>query len=120
MRHFAEIHSTNHRFGNVQKKYGEPVASDSTDVALHEVAMNYGLRQFLDSCERGNAPDRTSEMFDQIIGEIDRNAAFPPCRVCGVAMDLFLVTPENDTTAEERIFKCPTCGMIESRLVEIK
>jgi hypothetical protein len=64
--------------------------------------------------------DKTSDMFDHIIGEMDRNVAFPPCRVCGVAMGLFLATPSADTSKEERIFKCPKCGMIETNIIEIK
>ena len=101
MPHFAEILSTNDRLVEILKIYGEPVASDSADAALQKVAMDHGLFQFLDRCEHGSA-------------------AFPPCRVCGVAMDLFLATPEIDTRAEERMFKCRTCGMFESKLVEIK
>jgi hypothetical protein len=120
MPHFAEILSTNDRLVEILKIYGEPVASDSADAALQKVAMDHGLFQFLDRCEHGSASDRTYDMFDHLLGELDRNAAFPPCRVCGVAMDLFLATPEIDTRAEERMFKCRTCGMFESKLVEIK
>jgi hypothetical protein len=105
------------KMGTIQQLCGEPIARDESDAALHKAAMDRGLRQFLDRCEYGGAADNTSDMFDRVIGEINRNGAFPRCRVCGVAMGLFLAAP-SDANAEERIFKCPKCGMIETKLVE--
>jgi hypothetical protein len=119
MPYLAEPHSKLDLPGTIRGTCGETITSDASDAALHKVAMDRGLRQFLDRCEHGDTANKTAEMFDHIIGEIDRNVAFPPCRVCGVAMGLFLATP-GDRNSEERIFKCPTCGMIETKVVEIK
>jgi hypothetical protein len=117
MADLAEPHSKLDLPSTIRGTGSEPITWDASDAALHKVAMDRGLRQFLDRCEHGDAADKTAEMLDHIIGEIDRNVAFPPCRVCGVAMGLFLATP-SDGNSQERIFKCPTCGMIETKLVE--
>jgi hypothetical protein len=116
MTYLSEPHS---KMGTIQKICGEPIPRDVSDAALHKMAMDRGLRQFLDRCEYGGAADETSDMFDRVIAEINRNGAFPPCRVCGVAMGLFLATP-IEANSEERIFKCPKCGMIETKLVETR
>jgi Zn finger protein HypA/HybF involved in hydrogenase expression len=61
-----------------------------------------------------------SDMPDKLIDEVARHAAFPPCRSCGSAMEIVLVTPRDVKTHEERMFKCPKCGGMESKIVEIK
>jgi hypothetical protein len=61
-----------------------------------------------------------ADMTDKLVGEVARHAAFPPCRGCGSAMLLILVRPRDDKTHEERTFKCPKCGLVESKIVEIK
>ncbi len=68
--------------------------------------------------ERG--ADNLPDMFDKIIGEMGRNAVFPPCQGCGLAMELAQITPTNDPAHEERMFRCPKCGVMEAKIVEIK
>jgi hypothetical protein len=61
-----------------------------------------------------------SDMFDKLIGEMGRNAAFPPCQSCGLAMVIVQIMPADDPAYEDRIFKCPKCGVLESKKIEIK
>jgi hypothetical protein len=63
-----------------------------------------------------NLPD----MFDKIIGEMGRNAVYPPCQGCGLAMEVAQITPTDNPTYEERMFRCPKCGVTEAKIVEIK
>jgi hypothetical protein len=65
----------------------------------------------------GDSEDKVSQAFDQFIGEMSRNLAFPPCLSCGSAMALVQVMPPDDIGHEERIFKCPHCGTMESKIL---
>jgi hypothetical protein len=72
--------------------------------------------------ERSKEPARQvgpdlSEVFDQIIGEMGRNVAFPPCPACGKAMGLVQVMPLADIGYEERLFKCAECGTMEAKIL---
>jgi hypothetical protein len=64
--------------------------------------------------------ENLSDMFDKIIGEIGRNVVFPPCQGCGLAMEIAQITPGNKPGYEERMFRCPKCGVMEAKIVEIK
>ena len=64
--------------------------------------------------------DNLSYMFDKLIGEMGRNAAFPPCPGCGLAMVIAQITPSKNPAYEERMFRCPRCGVMEAKTVEIK
>jgi hypothetical protein len=68
----------------------------------------------------GVGSENLAEMSDKLIGEIGRNAAFPPCQSCGLAMVIVQITPRDDRAYEERMFKCPKCGVMEAKTVEIK
>ncbi len=67
-----------------------------------------------------NGGEDLSDMCDKLLGEMDRNAAFPPCQSCGLAMVIVQITPNDDPAYEERMFKCPKCGVMEAKTVEIK
>ena len=54
--------------------------------------------------------------IDQIIGEMGRGGAFPPCPSCGKAMGLVQVMPSKDLSYEERVFKCTGCAMMEAKI----
>jgi hypothetical protein len=69
---------------------------------------------------RETGAESLSDMADKIIGEMDRNAVFPPCQACGLAMEIAQITPTSNTTHEERMFRCPKCGLMEAKIVEIK
>ncbi len=58
-------------------RQSELITSEESDAALHKVAMDRGLRQFLDNREHGDPSDKTSDMFDHIIGEIKSERRFP-------------------------------------------
>jgi hypothetical protein len=60
-----------------------------------------------------------SDMFDKHTGEMGRNAAFPPCESCGLAMVIAQITPGDSPTYEEQMFKCPKCAVMEAKTVEI-
>jgi hypothetical protein len=60
------------------------------------------------------------EMFDKITGEMGRNVVFPPCKGCGLAMEVAQITPSNNPAYEERMFRCPKCEVMEAKTVEIK
>jgi hypothetical protein len=64
--------------------------------------------------------ENLSDMFDELIGQIGRSAAFPPCKGCGLAMEIAQITPTVDTNCEERMFRCSRCGVMEAKTVEIK
>jgi len=69
---------------------------------------------------RESGADNLPDMFDKIIGEIGRNAVFPPCQGCGRAMEVSQITPTNNPTYEERMFRCPKCGVMEAKIVKIR
>jgi hypothetical protein len=64
--------------------------------------------------------ENLSDMFDKLIGQMGRNAAFPPCKGCGLAMEIAQITPTDDTNYEERMFRCSRCGVLEAKTVEIR
>jgi predicted RNA-binding Zn-ribbon protein involved in translation (DUF1610 family) len=73
-----------------------------------------------DNSNRTTPTQNLSEMTDRLLGEIARDAAFPPCKSCGLAMEIVQIVPADKSTHEERMFKCPKCGVMEAKTVEIK
>ena len=70
--------------------------------------------------DQQSGAENLPEMFDKIIGEMDRNVVFPPCQGCGLAMEVAQITPTDNPDYEERMFRCPKCGVMEAKVVEIK
>jgi predicted RNA-binding Zn-ribbon protein involved in translation (DUF1610 family) len=87
----------------------------------HAMTTAAEFREFASERRRwateADGDDQLSEAFDQLMGEISRNLAFPPCPSCGKAMVLAQVMPPDDIGHEERVFKCPNCGTMESKIL---
>jgi hypothetical protein len=46
--------------------------------------------------------ENLSDMWDKFIGEMGRNAAFPPCQGCGLAMMIGQITPTKIQPTDDR------------------
>jgi hypothetical protein len=93
------------KLGEKQKK--KPIKAKRQSERFKEAAREIGA-------------ENLSDMFDKLIGEMGRNVVFPPCQGCGLAMVIAQITPSNNRAYEERMFRCPKCGVMEAKIVEIK